>query len=280
MSFNIFSNNVDGLVVQGIQHIKDAGERISVTAGTGLQAYSVNYVLQDSRQRVHNLRHPASLHYLCRELIAYFRGSLNVEDGLARASSNWRRHANKDGKINSNYGYYVFYQKVGNQTQYEWVVSNLRRNPQSRKALININQPVHKDNETKDFPCTIAAQFFVRNGCLCCEVSSRSADVVLGLPYDMGFFSFLNELVYQDIAATANGGGQLQLGYTMIKASFTQIYDKTAHKADKVLARHEAGQSPSILMPIIDDASQALYDIYNGSRQSRVIQWIYDNSRL
>src|SRR5438874_11609106 len=95
---NIVSENVDGLVVKGIQYIKKFGERIDVIAGKGIQAYAVNYILLDSRQRLHNLRYPKSLQYFCRELVAFFKGSLNIDGGLEQASSLWREVADEQGR--------------------------------------------------------------------------------------------------------------------------------------------------------------------------------------
>ncbi len=62
--------------------------------------------------RVHNLRKPAAVKYLCRELLAYFNGSLNINDGLAQVSSIWKSLADKNDEIASNYGHYVFHQKL------------------------------------------------------------------------------------------------------------------------------------------------------------------------
>lgn len=198
----IVGDNVDDLVVKGVRHIKDEGERFNARAGSGQQAYDVSYVLLNPNNRLHLIRKPKSVRYFSRELVAYFNGSLDVNAGLAQASPFWKTLADKDGKIASNYGYYVFHQRVpetGNKTQYEWVIDNLVNNLDSRKAFININQPMHKIKESKDFPCTLGMQFFVRDNNLCCIVSSRSTDVYTGLPYDMGFFSFVAELVYKDL---------------------------------------------------------------------------------
>ena len=199
---NIVDKNLDGLVLKGLRHIKDNGEMFKARAGSGQQAYDVSYTLLNPADRLHSIRHLRSTKYFCRESLAYFRGSLKVDEGLAQASGVWKKLADENGKIASNYGYYVFHQKVpeaGNITQYEWVIQNLEKNLDSRKAFININQPRHKVATSKDFPCTIGMQFFVKDNNLCCTVSSRSTDVYTGLPYDMGFFAFVAELVYQDL---------------------------------------------------------------------------------
>ncbi|CEF28994.1 Thymidylate synthase (fragment) [Xenorhabdus nematophila str. Websteri] len=58
----------------------------------------------------------------------------------------------ENGNINSNYGYYVFYEPIELYlNQYNWVISVLKKNKDSRRAIININQSYHK-SETKDFP--------------------------------------------------------------------------------------------------------------------------------
>lgn len=274
----IVANDVDGLIVQGIRHIREVGDRIDVRAGEAVQAYSIEYVLTDSRQRIHNLRYPQSLKYLCGELKAYFRGSFDISDGLVQASNFWRAVADQDNRVYSNYGYYVFRQRKNGRTQYEWVIDTLRQNPQSRRALININQPWHKDFKSLDFPCAIAILFYVYRNRLCCDVYSRSEDVILGLPYDIGFFSFLNELVCAHLNSYRVGQSPLDLGPTAIRCSFTQIYDRTADKADDVIQQSCLKPISKVIMPPIDDPQTTLCDIYRGTQDSTVVRWIYDNA--
>ncbi|WP_423761806.1 thymidylate synthase [Burkholderia sp. NLJ2] len=268
---NIYGDTVDDLVRQGIRNIVQEGRPIKSRAGDATQAYGVNYVLNNPRNRVHSLRNGAKK-YFCRELIAYFSGSLKAESGLANASKFWMTLTDKDGNVNSNYGYYVFYEpveKYGNQ--YNWIVSMLTANQDSRRAIININQNYHK-SDTKDFPCTIGMQFFIRENHLYCETISRSTDVITGLPYDMGFFSFIHELIYSDLVS--RGCNQLKLGSTIMKTTFTQIYDHTMSKAKDAID----GRGESEAMPLILSASETLDDIYKGSAKTDIMKWIYDNA--
>lgn len=279
--------NVDELVVQGIRHIRDAGIRITPDAGACLQAYGVDFVLTHSHERVHSLRAPRSVRYLCRELRAYFRGSLLVDEGLAQASSFWRTLADADGKINSNYGHYVFRQAVptdvhGCLTQYDWIIHCLRSNPDSRRAIINVNQPWHK-TATKDFPCTVSMVYFVRatpdgQRYLCSEVASRSTDIITGLPYDMGWFSFLTELVWQHLRSDVIA--DLHLGYTCMRSTFTQLYDATAHLADEIIDNYAMRDCNTIAMPYITDSSATISDIISGLCTTPVSEWIYENSMI
>lgn len=285
---HIMGESLDELVVLGIQHISVHGKSIEARAGAAQQSSNVNYTLVDPCKRIHLLRAPVSVQYFCRELLAYFNGSLKVQDGLAQASSMWKRLANAQGEIASNYGYYVFHQPMENfhnKSQYEWVIACLSNNLDSRKAFININQLHHKVRESKDFPCTIGMQFFVEDNDLCCIVSSRSTDVYTGLPYDMGFFAFVTELVFQDLKERLpqEQSEKLQLGYVTMRTSFTQIYDRTRDKALALLQHiNEQGNfvplQPGLDMPVIDNAQATLQDIYQGTCHTPVMRWIYEHA--
>ncbi|MDR6903557.1 thymidylate synthase [Rhizobium miluonense] len=273
---DVRANSIDALVEAGVRNILATGHRVAVRAGEALQAYGVNYILSDPLNRLH-LTRAGAVRYLCREFLAYFSGSLRVADGLSHAAPFWESLQDKDGRINSNYGHYVFYEPVeGYGSQYNWIIQRLSENLDSRRAIININQNYHK-SDTLDFPCTVAIQFYVRGGSLYCEVLSRSTDVVTGLPYDMGFFSFLHELVFNDLIERGIKG--LRLGSTIIKASFTQIYDRTFNKAVSVTKKNAVIADDLILsMPPIQSASEVLADIYNGTTRTPVVAWITEHA--
>jgi thymidylate synthase len=169
-------------------------------------------------------------------------------------------------------------------SQYNWVIKNLEKNLDSRKGFININQPIHKKLSSKDFPCTIGLQFFVRENQLHHVISSRSTDIFTGLPYDMAFFSFLTELVYANLKQKlpTNEGSRLKLGPTTMKTTFTQIYDQTREKALEMLKKklHNQTIKTRILMPHIDDAQETLKDIYAGTQNTSVVKWLNKHAKL
>ncbi|EHL3456918.1 thymidylate synthase [Salmonella enterica] len=271
-SFDIFAENMDELVEIAIGHIHRVGEIVDTRAGKALQAYNINYILKKPNKRLHTVRKGA-IKYLCRELIAYFNGSLKVDDGLTHASVFWKKLADENGYINSNYGYYFFHEKIDSYiNQYQWVIYCLTKNRHSRRAIININNTHHK-SETKDFPCTVGIIFYIKNDTLFCEVLSRSTDVITGLPYDMGFFSFIHELIYIDLIE--KGIKNLSLGYTIMKTTFTQIYEHTAHKAQEALSMNYR----DIEMPCISSALMTYNDIMQQTQNSEIIQWIYENAK-
>ena len=257
----IIEDSIDELVRKGILHIKKTGRRINTNSGYALQSNNVNYVLADCRNRVHTLRPDKSIRYFYRELLAYFYGSLNVEGeyGLANASKFWRKICDENQCIHSNYGYYVFHQLTPeNKTQLQWIREDFMKNIDTRKALININGIQHKI-KTKDFPCTVGMVFRIQDNTLNCDVQSRSTDVVTGLPYDMGFFSVVTELLASLLSKDL--GINIKPGYVAMHTSFTQIYDKTAEEAEKMIDAKAIIELQK--MPIIDDGEALLKDIYN-----------------
>lgn len=275
LDFDLVGQSIDELVLSGVRYIKSNGERISSRAGDAVQAYGINYILLDPRNRLHTLRQPKSIRYLCRELIAYFCGSLDVNDGLSRASSFWTRIADENGRIYSNYGFYAFHQKVNGKFQYEWILSVLRENRHSRRAIINYNQAEHKKDCSLDFPCAIASHYYIRNNVFYCVVYSRSEDIVTGLPYDLGFFSFLMELAYSDLLQSYP---ELKLGPLVLKCTFSQIYDQSSKTADQMLLTSPQAAFETTRMPAIGCASEVLQDIYSKTFKSSIMSWIKDHA--
>jgi len=282
---SIAGNDLDSIVLLGARYIEMNGQRFHARAGSGQQSCDVDYTLTDPTKRLHLIRDKIAVRYFTRELLAYFKGDLKVEGGLAKASSFWTTLADENGEICSNYGYYIFHQKIpeaNNITQYEWVIQNLEKNLDSRKAFININQPMHKIAANLDFPCTIGMQFYIKNSYLCCTVSSRSTDIYTGLPYDMGFFAFVTELVYKDLKERLpeEKGKNLKLGHVTMKTNFTQIYDKTRSAVLALLAVDHSEIINHETMPQIENAQEVLKDIYQGSSNTSIMQWIYKNAEL
>lgn len=81
--------------------------------------------------------------------------------------------------------------------QLRYVVDCLDSDPNSRQAVINIWR--ENPRTSKDIPCTLSAQFLIRDGFLNCVVTMRSSDIWLGLPYDVFNFTMLTMLVGMEL---------------------------------------------------------------------------------
>jgi thymidylate synthase len=137
--------------------------------------------------------------YVERELEWYLSQSLYVKDIPGKVPKIWQDVASRDGKINSNYGYLVFNSE--NFAQYENVLMELSRSPNSRRAVMIYTRPTMHSNwcvdGMSDFVCTNAVQYMIRDGALQVVVQMRSNDVVYGYRNDYAWQKYVqNKLVY------------------------------------------------------------------------------------
>ena len=132
--------------------------------------------------------------YVRREIDWYLSQSLNVND-LENCPEIWKQVADKDGYINSNYGWMVFSRENG--FQYNNVLQELTNNPFSRRAVMIYQRPTmweeYNYNGRSDFCCTNAVQYLFRDERLHGIVQMRSNDVWAG---------YRNDRAWQDYVLT------------------------------------------------------------------------------
>ena len=102
----------------------------------------------------------------------------------------WKRMANDEGYVNSNYGY-----QWERNNQLDHVVNLLKYNPDTRQAAISIYDCKEHPKYEKDTPCTYAVQFTIVHGRLDMCVTMRSNDLWFGFCNDQYCFSRLQEMV-------------------------------------------------------------------------------------
>ena len=110
----------------------------------------------------------------------------------------WKRMANSEGYVNSNYGYQ--WQRGYNHTsQLDYIINLLKENPETRQACISIyDGKEHPDYKT-DTPCTYAIQFTILHGRLDMCVTMRSNDLWYGFCNDQYCFSKLQKMVSDEL---------------------------------------------------------------------------------
>ena len=104
----------------------------------------------------------------------------------------WKRMADENGKVNSNYGF-----QWQRNKQLDNVVAILRANPETRQAAISIYdaKEINDGNYMYDTPCTYAVQFSIVDNKLCMSVYMRSNDLWYGFCNDQYQFSSLQQMV-------------------------------------------------------------------------------------
>ena len=105
----------------------------------------------------------------------------------------WKLTANEHGEINSNYGHLIWSEKY--YGQFEQVLLELTRNPDSRRASMIYTRPSiweeYNENGKNDFICTNSVTYYIRDGELHCVVQMRSNDVIFGYRNDYAWQEYV-----------------------------------------------------------------------------------------
>lgn len=162
--------------------------------------------------------------YLYGEFSWYMSGSRNVAD-ISKYSKFWENIQNKDGTVNSNYGYLVFY-----TNQFAWSFYQLETDMNTRQAVILYNDKEYYYSGNKDFICTQLQQFFIRDNKLVSQVYIRSSDAIFGLTYDIPWWRFVQQQMLLKLKQTAYP--DLELGFMKVCFGSLHIYENKYHLLD------------------------------------------------
>ena len=162
-----------------------------------------------------------SLKYLNAELNWYWSGDNSCKE-IGKYASMWLKLTDDGKTSNSAYGYILF-KKYG-FNQLEQIIELLKKDKNSRRAVLNISDPTLNRITTKDMQCTMSIQFLVRNNELQETVYMRSNDIYFGFPYDYVFFVSLGEYVAKKL--------NLKLGLYTHHATSLHMYERDFNKFD------------------------------------------------
>ena len=161
--------------------------------------------------------------YVAREHEWYMSQSLNVNDIPGTVPQIWQNVSDKDGFINSNYGWCQF--SGENYNQYHSAIANLSNDPASRQGAMIFTRPsMHIDavaNGRSDFMCTYAHQLMIRNGKLNYHVYMRSNDAVFGYNNDKAWADYVWKLASDDLG--------VPLGTMYWNAASLHVYPRHRH---------------------------------------------------
>lgn len=162
-----------------------------------------------------------SLHYTIAEGLWYFLGN-NKTEWISNYASFWS-HISDDGETaNSAYGARIFkpHERIADGTfaQWDYIKEELKRDPDSRRAVIHIRTPEDSVKAKLDVPCTLSMQFFIREEKLDLVVNMRSTDLVYGLSYDVPAFTMMQELMALELG--------IELGSYMHVSNSLHVYEK------------------------------------------------------
>jgi thymidylate synthase len=140
------------------------------------------------------------------ELLWFLRGDTNVRWLQEHGVSIWDEWANEAGELGPVYGSQWRSWPApdgGTIDQIASVVEQIRRNPDSRRLIVSAWNPAEIDRMALP-PCHCLFQFYVANGRLSCQLYQRSADVFLGVPFNIASYALLTMMVAQ-VTGTSPG---------------------------------------------------------------------------
>lgn len=172
---------------------------------------------------------PPNYEYIEREIQWYESQSLYVEDIPGQTPVIWKQVADKNGKINSNYGYLIWSEENGRQ--YDHVLNELKKNPNSRRAVMIYNRPtMHSDycaDGMSDFICTYANDFLIRDGKLISHYLMRSNDAVFGANNDFAWARHVQTKLAKDL--------NVETGDLIWTVSSLHVYERHFQFIDKLI---------------------------------------------
>lgn len=171
-----------------------------------------------------------NLRYAKDEFLWYLRGD-RYDTSIEKKASIWPKIKQPEGFFYSNYGHYIFGQS---QRQFDWVIEELRRDKDSRRASIVLINRDHFFRENQDVVCTYGINFRIREERLNMSVSMRSNDAIFGFTNDVFSFSLLYRLVFACLKAS--GYVDLMPGQYVHKVDSLHIYERHWDMTRKILS--------------------------------------------
>lgn len=174
-----------------------------------------------------------NLAYLAAELLWYLRGD-RFDLSICEYGSMWSTLIQKDGGLNSNYGQTIF----GKDMQFNWVCSELVRDPDSRRAVFIIGEKDYLNVGVSDQRCCQYLQFMIRDNMLDCFAYFRSNDVCWGVSNDIFTLVEIYKYVYAVISQYLP---KVKLGMYHHTATSMHVYSKHYDMLEKIIKQGASG---------------------------------------
>lgn len=186
--------------LQLVKHIIDTGTDKSDRTGTGTRSvfgYQMRFNLADGFPLVTSKKcHLKSIIY---ELLWFLQGNTNINYLKEHNVKIWDEWADENGDLGPVYGKQWRSWAGANGVEVDQVkelIETIKTNPDSRRMIISAWN-VADLSKMKLMPCHCLFQFYVANGKLSCQLYQRSADVFLGVPFNIASYALLTMMIAQ-----------------------------------------------------------------------------------
>jgi thymidylate synthase len=194
------------------------------------------------------------LRSIVHELLWFLQGDTNVKYLQANKVGIWDEWANADGELGPVYGKQWRSWSApdgGAIDQIQWVLDEIRRNPDSRRLIVSAWNVADLPKMAL-MPCHALFQFYVADGRLSCQLYQRSADLFLGVPFNIASYALLTHMMAQ-----ATGLGVGDFIHTFGDA---HIYSNHFDQVGEQLARTPRSLPRLVLDPDVRDLFAFGYD--------------------
>ena len=183
-----------------LQHVLDTGVDRGDRTGTGTRSvfgYQMRFDLADgfpvlTTKKLH-------LKSIIHELLWFLAGDTNIKYLKDHGVSIWDDWADEKGELGPVYGYQWRSWPSpdgGSIDQIANLIEQIKKNPSSRRLIVSAWNPAQVDQMALP-PCHCLFQFHVANGKLSCQLYQRSADIFLGVPFNIASYALLTMMVAQ-----------------------------------------------------------------------------------
>ena len=191
-----------------VKHVLENGNEKSDRTGTGTKSvfgYQMRFDLSEGFPMVTTKKlHLKSIVY---ELLWFLKGDTNIKYLNENGVKIWDEWADSNGDLGPVYGFQWRNWNNNGIDQIVDVIESLKSNPNSRRMLVTAWNPGVLPNTHKSFeenvangkaalpPCHAFFQFYVHNNKLSCQLYQRSADIFLGVPFNIASYALLTEMI-------------------------------------------------------------------------------------
>ena len=183
-----------------LQHVLDNGTDKSDRTGTGTRSvfgYQMRFNLADgfpvlTTKKLH-------LKSIIHELLWFLAGDTNIRYLKENGVRIWDEWADENGDLGRVYGaQWRSWRGANGETvdQIRNLVQQIQTNPNSRRLIVSAWNPAEVDSMALP-PCHALFQFYVANGKLSCQLYQRSADIFLGVPFNIASYALLTLMLAQ-----------------------------------------------------------------------------------
>ena len=248
-----------------VSHVLENGNEKGDRTGTGTKSvfgYQMRFDLSEGFPMVTTKKlHLKSIVY---ELLWFLKGDTNIKYLQENGVRIWNEWADENGDLGPVYGYQWRNWNGNEIDQISEIIETLKNNPDSRRMLVSAWNPSVLPDTSNSFsdnvangkaalpPCHAFFQFYVANGKLSCQLYQRSADIFLGVPFNIASYALFTMMMAQACG--------LEAGDFIHTFGDAHIYSNHQEQIDLQLSRDPKSLPKMVLNPEVKNIFDFTFD--------------------